>query len=147
MKGITPIIAIVLLLMITIALVGFAFVFFSRTLSGSANATEAQLQQQMRSMTGSVTIENVNGDKVYIRNSGNTDINSAGLAIYANGVKLVHNLPVVLKPGEECSQDEIIDWCTARLKRFKSPKQVRFVNALPKNLIGKVLRRELRSME
>ncbi len=54
---------------------------------------------------------------------------------------------VVLKPGEQCSQDEIIDWCTARLKRFKSPRQVRFVDALPKNLVGKVLRRELRSME
>ena len=54
---------------------------------------------------------------------------------------------VVLKPGEQCSQQEIIDWCTARLKRFKSPKQVRFVEALPKNLIGKVLRRELRAMD
>ena len=54
---------------------------------------------------------------------------------------------VVLKPGEQASPEEIIDWCCVRLKRFKSPKEIRFVDALPKNLIGKVLRRELRAME
>jgi long-chain acyl-CoA synthetase len=64
-------------------------------------------------------------------------------AVYGEDIKAF----VVLKPGETCPQDEIIDWCTARLKRFKSPKQVRFVESLPKNLIGKVLRRELKSME
>jgi len=64
-------------------------------------------------------------------------------AVYGEDIKAF----VVLKPGETCSQDEIIDWCTARLKRFKSPRHVRFVEALPKNLIGKVLRRELRAME
>jgi len=53
---------------------------------------------------------------------------------------------VVLNPGEAATPEEIIDWCCARLKRFKSPKEVRFVDALPKNLIGKVLRRELRAM-
>lgn len=63
--------------------------------------------------------------------------------IYGEDIKAF----VVLKPGEQCSQEEIIEWCTARLKRFKSPKQVAFVDALPKNLIGKVLRRELRSRD
>lgn len=53
---------------------------------------------------------------------------------------------VVLKPGEQATQEELIDWCCTKLKRFKSPKQVRFVGSLPKNLVGKVLRRELRAM-
>ncbi len=53
---------------------------------------------------------------------------------------------VVLNPGEQATEQELIDWCCAKLKRFKSPKQVRFVDALPKNLVGKVLRRELRTM-
>jgi long-chain acyl-CoA synthetase len=63
--------------------------------------------------------------------------------IYGEDIKAF----VVLKPGEQASPEEIIDWCCARLKRFKSPKEIRFVDALPKNLIGKVLRRELRAME
>jgi len=53
---------------------------------------------------------------------------------------------VVLKPGEGATAEEIIEHCCARLKRFKSPKDVQFIDALPKNIVGKVLRRELRKM-
>ena len=62
--------------------------------------------------------------------------------IYGEDIKAF----VVLKPGEQASQEEIIDWCCTRIKRFKSPRQVRFVDALPKNLVGKVLRKELRTL-
>ena len=54
---------------------------------------------------------------------------------------------VVLTPGQEVSAEEIIDHCTERIKRFKSPKQVEFLDALPKSLVGKVLRKELRRRE
>jgi len=56
------------------------------------------------------------------------------------------NAFVVLKPGECATPQEIIDWCSCRLTAFKTPKEVRFIDALPKNLIGKVLRRELKTM-
>jgi long-chain acyl-CoA synthetase len=51
---------------------------------------------------------------------------------------------VVLKPGESATQEEIISHCERKLKRFKSPKYVVFLNALPKSLVGKVLKKELR---
>jgi long-chain acyl-CoA synthetase len=51
---------------------------------------------------------------------------------------------VVLKPGENASEEEIISHCVKKLKRFKSPKYVVFRNALPKSLVGKVLKKELR---
>ena len=51
---------------------------------------------------------------------------------------------VVLKPGESATQEEIITHCERKLKRFKSPKYVVFLNALPKSLVGKVLKKELR---
>jgi long-chain acyl-CoA synthetase len=54
---------------------------------------------------------------------------------------------VVLNPGQEASAEEIINHCTERIKRFKSPKQVEFLDALPKSLVGKVLRKELRKRE
>jgi acyl-CoA synthetase (AMP-forming)/AMP-acid ligase II len=36
-------------------------------------------------------------------------------------------------------------FCETRLARYKCPKQVRFVGALPKSPIGKILRKELRT--
>jgi long-chain acyl-CoA synthetase len=51
---------------------------------------------------------------------------------------------VVLKPGETATPEEIISHCEKKLKRFKSPKHVVFLNALPKSLVGKVLKKELR---
>src|SRR5688572_13962699 len=53
---------------------------------------------------------------------------------------------VALKPGGRADADAIIEFCQARLAKFKCPKQVRFVEALPKSPIGKVLRKELRGL-
>jgi long-chain acyl-CoA synthetase len=53
---------------------------------------------------------------------------------------------VVIRPGEQATQEEIIDCCRERLKGFKSPREVQFMDALPKNLVGKVLRKDLRVM-
>jgi long-chain acyl-CoA synthetase len=53
---------------------------------------------------------------------------------------------VVLNPGETVEEVEIIEYCVRWLKRFKSPKRVTFLEALPKNLVGKVLKKELRKL-
>ncbi len=52
---------------------------------------------------------------------------------------------VVLKPGETATAEEVMAFCETRLARFKCPKQVRFVDALPKSPIGKILRKKLRN--
>ncbi len=54
---------------------------------------------------------------------------------------------VVLKPGAGASKDEIVQWCKGRLAAYKIPRQVEFVQELPKTLIGKVLRRVLAEQE
>jgi acyl-CoA synthetase (AMP-forming)/AMP-acid ligase II len=51
---------------------------------------------------------------------------------------------VVLREGASATADELIDHCTAQLARFKVPKDVAFLDALPRNPSGKVLKRELR---
>ncbi|MGB8708042.1 MAG: AMP-binding protein [Dehalococcoidia bacterium] len=53
---------------------------------------------------------------------------------------------VVLKPGEEANEKEIIAFCKECLPSFKTPKKVQFIEALPKNLLGKLLRAELRKL-
>jgi fatty-acyl-CoA synthase len=50
-----------------------------------------------------------------------------------------------LKPGATLSERQVIDHCFGKLARFKQPQHVRFVDALPRNATGKVLKRELRT--
>ncbi len=52
---------------------------------------------------------------------------------------------VVLRPGSTTTVEELIEHCRARLARFKVPKAVTFIDALPRNPSGKILKRELRN--
>jgi len=54
---------------------------------------------------------------------------------------------VVVREGSAVSEDELIAHCRERLARFKVPKAVMFLDALPRNPSGKVLKRELRAGE
>lgn len=51
---------------------------------------------------------------------------------------------VVLKEGESATAEEIIAFCRERLVAYKAPAEVEFRALLPKSMIGKVLRRELK---
>ncbi len=51
---------------------------------------------------------------------------------------------VVLRPGATAGEREIIEFCTPRLAGFKRPTSVDFVEAIPRNPTGKILKRELR---
>jgi long-chain acyl-CoA synthetase len=51
---------------------------------------------------------------------------------------------VVLKEGETADEEEIISFCRERMAAYKAPRMVEFREELPKSMIGKVLRRELR---
>ena len=51
---------------------------------------------------------------------------------------------VALRPATNATADELIEHCRGQLARFKVPKDVVFVDALPRNPSGKVLKRELR---
>jgi acyl-CoA synthetase (AMP-forming)/AMP-acid ligase II len=51
---------------------------------------------------------------------------------------------VVKKPDRDPQPEDIIAWARARIAAYKSPKSVDFVEALPRNPSGKILRRELR---
>jgi long-chain acyl-CoA synthetase len=50
---------------------------------------------------------------------------------------------VVVKEGETLTEDEVRAWCKERLAGYKVPKQVEFMDELPKTTVGKILRREL----
>jgi len=52
----------------------------------------------------------------------------------------------VRAPGATLTEAQLIDHCRIELAAYKVPKQVRFIDALPKSAVGKILRRELRSI-
>jgi acyl-CoA synthetase (AMP-forming)/AMP-acid ligase II len=58
-------------------------------------------------------------------------------------VEKVH-AAVTVKEGARATAQELIDFCKQRLARYKAPKSVEFVESLPKNPAGKILKRELR---
>ena len=51
---------------------------------------------------------------------------------------------VVLRQNAGATPDELIAHCEVQLARFKVPREITFVEALPRNPSGKVLKRELR---
>ncbi len=51
---------------------------------------------------------------------------------------------VVLRPGASATEQELIAHCGRHLAGYKKPKQIEFVDSLPKNASGKILRRVLR---
>ncbi|MGB9465873.1 MAG: long-chain-fatty-acid--CoA ligase [Candidatus Acidiferrum sp.] len=51
---------------------------------------------------------------------------------------------VVLKPGSQSTEAELLEFCRARIAHYKAPHSVEFFDSLPKTGTGKILKRELR---
>jgi len=54
---------------------------------------------------------------------------------------------IVQRPGETATAEELIAFCKERLAPYKVPKLIEFRDALPKSVIGKILRKILREEE
>ncbi len=53
---------------------------------------------------------------------------------------------VVTKPGFDLTEEEIITHSQENYTKFKCPAKVRFIDNLPKSLVGKILKKELRKL-
>ena len=62
-------------------------------------------------------------------------------SVWGESIKAV----VSLVPDREVTETELIDFCTNHIARYKRPKSVDFVEELPKNNYGKIVKRELRA--
>lgn len=51
---------------------------------------------------------------------------------------------VVLRPDAHLAKDELMAYCRESLAGYKCPKYIQFVEALPKNASGKILKRDLK---
>ena len=53
---------------------------------------------------------------------------------------------VAKSPGATLTEDDVIAHCRRELTAYKVPKEVRFLDALPKSAVGKILRKDLRTI-
>ena len=53
---------------------------------------------------------------------------------------------VVKAPNVTLTDEQIVAHCKSELASYKIPKQIRFIEALPKSTVGKILRRDLRAI-
>ncbi|MDJ0736258.1 MAG: long-chain fatty acid--CoA ligase [Nostocaceae cyanobacterium] len=92
---------------------------------------------------------NVSGFKVYP-----TEVENVIYQHHAVAEVAVYGIPdpikgeivkanIVRKIGSQMSQSEITNFCSQRMAKYKIPHQVQFVNSLPKNPTGKVMKRFL----
>ncbi|MES0445544.1 MAG: long-chain fatty acid--CoA ligase [Desulfobacterales bacterium] len=54
---------------------------------------------------------------------------------------------VALKEGETGTQEELIEYCTDKLAKYKLPTEIEFRDELPKTNVGKILKKDLRNEE
>ena len=82
-------------------------------------------------------------EEVLLRHPSLSEIGVVGIAdpVCGEAVKAF----VALKQGQSITEQELIDYARQRMAAYKAPQYVEFIDALPRNSAGKVLKRELRA--
>lgn len=123
-KGITPVVAVILLLLITIAMVGFAFVWFSRVVQSAGSAGEESLQSQLDQQGKRVKIDNAAagaGSTITIRNIGTRNIQPSEIVVYINNALVTCTVPSAIAPGGFASCDPSTDCVAGQKVRVTAP--------------------------
>ncbi len=84
MKAITPVVATITLLLITISIIGIALVFFGRSTEQAGSEASKAIGQQLTQLGTDFKIDYTTGNKVYIRNTGSVAITNTSLGFYVN---------------------------------------------------------------
>ena len=84
MKGISALIAIILLLFITITIAGFTYTFFMQLQEKSGETVREQSRQELQRTGTEFKIDNVYNNQIFIRNTGKASIDASKIALYIN---------------------------------------------------------------
>jgi long-chain acyl-CoA synthetase len=93
---------------------------------------------------GGENVSPVEVEEVLLRHPAVAEAGVVGIpdATYGEEIKAF----IVVRRDKCVKEEELISFCKDCLPTFKLPKKVQFTDALPKNLLGKVLRAELRKL-
>lgn len=95
-------------------------------------------------VTGGVNVYPAEAEQAIIDHPGVADVAGIGLPHPDLGERLVA-LVVPTDPTSPPTTDEILEWCGERISRYKLPREVRFVETLDRNALGKLDKRALRT--
>jgi long-chain acyl-CoA synthetase len=84
-------------------------------------------------------------EKVLEKHSGVTEACVVGIPDRHGGSAITAF--IVLEPEGNIDKKELLDYCKEKLPAFKIPKIIKYIDEIPKNRIGKPLRRILREQE
>jgi len=99
MKGISDVIAVTMILMITIALASLGYIWFTGIFSSVSNISEQSVNQTTTSLLSQFKIEGASNGDIYVRNTGSADLSN--LAVYVNDMLVNYTTSsLVIKPGE-----------------------------------------------
>lgn len=97
MKGITAVVASVLLVLITIGIAGMASVFLARTAQTAVSSGEDQLQNMLSRISADFKIDYVDKNRVFIRNLGSSELKN--MDFFVNGAR-IRSSPASIGPKE-----------------------------------------------
>ncbi len=77
MKGIAPVVATILMLLIVIAIIGFAYTFFTGMIGTAGEQTEEQMKATIGSMNKGIWLESASGQTLIVRTLGTGTIDAS----------------------------------------------------------------------
>lgn len=95
-------------------------------------------------ITGGFNVSPSEVEEVLRSSQDIADVAVVGLPRPDGGEEVV--AAVVLQPGTELDEAGLRAWCRERLTPYKVPRRIVAVDELPKSMLGKVLRREVRDL-
>lgn len=96
MKGVSAVIVSILLILIVISIAGFAFVFFHSL--AQKGLSEQTIGKQMGALSTTFSIEGVNENSIYVRNTGSEPLSE--LVFIVNGVPVTATGPSAILPNQ-----------------------------------------------
>lgn len=125
MKGITPVVATILLLLITIAVVGFAFGYFSTIMTTVGTEAQEQAAQTTERLSKAIRIDSVGGTNLYVSNIGTRDINTTNeLSVYVAGTldsKCTGNWQDKVLSPSKLTNCTLVSSCVGKMVKVVAP--------------------------
>jgi len=99
MKGISAIIVTILLLMISVSMASFGYIFFTQMMSETTQSGTEAVEQVSISLLAGMKIDSLSTNKVYIRNTGKVDLSQFAVFVNDNIDNGAVANPATLVPG------------------------------------------------
>jgi long-chain acyl-CoA synthetase len=93
-------------------------------------------------VSGGVNIYPAEAEQVLVRHPDVLDAACIGVPDAEMGERMIALAQV--RPGSSVTADDLIVWCRADLAGYKCPKELRFVDEVPRNAMGKIDKKALR---